>query len=199
MIQPDSWIREMAQSNGMIEPFVGTKVRTTETPSGQIRKVLSYGLSSYGYDFRMADDDIRVFVPHPHTIIDPHDFNPILLASVQPIRDMYGRCYVELPPHSFALGRTVEYWHIPEDVITICVGKSTMARCGLILNVTPFEASWKGFATLEISNTTPLTARVYLNEGIGQVLFFRGNPCEVPYGDGIYQNQEARVVLPFGG
>jgi dCTP deaminase len=194
----DREIRQLALEQGMIEPFVNQKVRQTGTSNGQMRRVISYGLSSYGYDFRMAADDVRVFVAKPHTVIDPHDFDATLLEKVQPITDLYDRVYVELPPHSFALGRTVEYWRIPIDVITVCVGKSTMARCGLVLNVTPFESGWSGYATLEISNTTPLTARVYLNEGIGQVLFFRGEACERPYGNGTYQDQGAHVVLPFG-
>jgi len=174
-IKSDSWIKRMALEKRMIEPFI----------EGQVRDgVVSYGLSSYGYDIRVADE-FKIFTNIHTTLIDPKAFDPRsfvdLKASV---------CIV--PPNSFALARTVEYFRIPRDVLTVCLGKSTYARCGIIVNVTPFEPEWEGTATLEISNTTPLPAKVYANEGISQVLFFESDEvCEVSYADraGKYQGQ----------
>ncbi|MCB9430438.1 MAG: dCTP deaminase [Ardenticatenaceae bacterium] len=180
-IKADSWIRRMAQEHGMIEPFV----------DGQVREgVISYGLSSYGYDIRVSDE-FKIFTNVHSAIVDPKNFNP------QSFIDYKGDVCI-IPPNSFVLAQTVEYFRIPRDVLTICVGKSTYARCGLIVNVTPFEPQWEGFVTLEISNTTPLPARVYANEGIAQVLFFQSDEvCEVSYADrkGKYQNQQS-IVLP---
>ena len=180
-IKADSWIRRMAQEHGMIEPFV----------DGQVREgVISYGLSSYGYDIRVSDA-FKIFTNVHSAIVDPKNFNP------QSFIDYKGDVCI-IPPNSFVLAQTVEYFRIPRDVLTICVGKSTYARCGLIVNVTPFEPQWEGFVTLEISNTTPLPARVYANEGIAQVLFFQSDEvCEVSYADrkGKYQNQQS-IVLP---
>jgi len=171
----------MAQERRMIEPFV----------DGQIRDgVISYGLSSYGYDVRVGND-FKIFTNVHSAIVDPKNFNP------QSFVDHHGDACV-IPPNSFVLAQTVEYFRIPRDVITICLGKSTYARCGLIVNVTPFEPEWEGFVTLEISNTTPLPARIYANEGIAQVLFFQANEvCEVSYADrkGKYQFQQS-IVLP---
>lgn len=170
----------MAQS-GMIEPFIESQVRTD---------VVSFGLSSYGYDIRVADE-FKVFTNINTTVIDPKSFDPRSFVDLQ--SDV---CIV--PPNSFALARTVEYFRIPRDVMTLCLGKSTYARCGIIVNVTPFEPEWEGTATLEISNTTPLPAKIYANEGIAQVLFFQSDEaCETSYRDkqGKYQAQRD-VTLP---
>ncbi len=180
-IKSDRWITRMANEHRMIEPFVETQVR-----SG----VVSYGLSSYGYDIRVADE-FKVFTNINTTVIDPKTFDP---RSFVDLKDDV--CIV--PPNSFALARTVEYFRIPRDVLTVCLGKSTYARCGIIVNVTPFEPEWEGTATLEISNTTPLPARIYANEGIAQVLFFQSDEvCAISYADkkGKYQAQQV-VTLP---
>ena len=180
-IKADKWIKKMALEHKMIVPFEDRQVRAG---------VISYGLSSYGYDIRVADE-FKVFTNINSTVVDPKNFD--------------SRSFVDLkteiciiPPNSFALAKTVEYFRIPRDVLTICVGKSTYARCGLIVNVTPFEPEWEGYVTLEISNTTPLPARVYANEGIAQVLFFQSDEmCEVSYADkkGKYQKQQG-LTLP---
>ena len=180
-IKSDSWIRRMATDRGMIEPFV----------DGQVREdVVSYGVSSYGYDIRVADE-FKIFTNINTTVIDPKSFDPRSFQDVKaPV------CIV--PPNSFALARTVEYFRIPRDGLTVCRGKSTYARCGIIVNVTPFEPEWEGTATLEISNTTPLPAKIYANEGIAQVLFFQSDEaCETSYADkkGKYQAQRL-VTLP---
>jgi len=180
-IQSDRWIREQALQHGMIEPFSEKQVR---------EGVISYGLSSYGYDLRVSDE-FKIFTNVNSAIIDPKAFDERSFVSVQAES-------VIVPPNSFALARSVEYFRIPRDVISVCVGKSTYARCGIIVNVTPFEPEWEGYVTLEISNTTPLPARVYANEGLCQILFFRGSePCEVSYADrkGKYQKQQG-IVLP---
>ena len=180
-IKPDSWIRRMARDHRMIEPFVDTQVRGT---------AISYGVSSYGYDIRVADE-FKIFTNINNTVIDPKNFDPRSFVDVK--TDV---CIV--PPNSFALARTIEYFRIPRDVLTICLGKSTYARCGIIVNVTPFEPEWEGTVTLEISNTTPLPAKIYANEGIAQVLFFQSDePCEMSYKDkkGKYQAQVG-VTLP---
>ncbi len=180
-IKADRWIRQMARDHGMIEPFV----------DGQVREgVVSYGLSSYGYDIRVADE-FKVFTNINNTVIDPKHFDPRSFVDIT--SDV---CIV--PPNSFALARTIEYFRIPRDVLTVCLGKSTYARCGIIVNVTPFEPEWEGFVTLEISNTTPLPAKIYANEGIAQVLFFQSDePCERSYADkkGKYLKQVG-VTLP---
>ena len=171
----------MALEHGMIEPFVDAQQR---------EGVVSYGLSSYGYDIRVADE-FKVFTNINSTVVDPKNFDNRSFVDVK--ADV---CII--PPNSFALAKTVEYFRIPRDVLTVCVGKSTYARCGLIVNVTPFEPEWEGFVTLEISNTTPLPARVYANEGIAQVLFFQSDEtCEVSYADkkGKYQRQQG-LTLP---
>jgi dCTP deaminase len=180
-LKSDGWIRKMALEQKMIEPFT----------DGQKRDgVISYGLSSYGYDIRVADE-YKIFTNVYSAVVDPKDFDQRSMV------DFKGEVCV-IPPNSFALARTVEYFRIPRSVLTICLGKSTYARCGIIVNVTPFEPEWEGFVTLEISNTTPLPARIYSNEGIAQVLFFEGDePCEVSYADkkGKYQKQVG-VMLP---
>jgi dCTP deaminase len=180
-IKADRWIKKMALEHGMIEPFEDRQVRAG---------VISYGLSSYGYDIRVADE-FKVFTNINSTVVDPKNFDARSFVDVK--ADL---CII--PPNSFALAKTVEYFRIPRDVLTICVGKSTYARCGLIVNVTPFEPEWEGFVTLEISNTTPLPARVYAHEGIAQVLFFQSDEvCEVSYADkkGKYQGQQG-LTLP---
>ena len=180
-IKSDIWIKRMAAEHGMIEPFVEEQVS---------EGVVSYGVSSYGYDIRVADE-FKIFTNINTTVIDPKSFDP---RSFQDLKADV--CIV--PPNSFALARTVEYFRIPRDVLTVCLGKSTYARCGIIVNVTPFEPEWEGTATLEISNTTPLPARLYANEGIAQVLFFQSDEaCRRSYADkkGKYQAQQ-EVTLP---
>ena len=178
-IQNDRWIIEQAKL-GMIEPFENSQVR---------EGVISYGVSSYGYDMRVASE-FKIFTNVLSSIIDPKNFDPKSFVEFE--GDV---CIV--PPNSFALARSVEYFRIPRDVVTITVGKSTYARCGIITNVTPFEPEWEGHVTLEISNTTPLPAKIYANEGIAQVLFFRGEPPITSYRDkkGKYQGQRG-VTLP---
>ena len=180
-MKADRWIREMCLGHRMIDPFVDSQVR---------EGAISYGLSSYGYDIRVADE-FKIFTDVNTTVVDPKSFDPRSLVDFKgPV------CMI--PPNSFALARTVEYFRIPRDVLTICVGKSTYARCGIITNVTPFEPGWEGFATLEISNTSHLPARIYANEGLAQVIFFQGDePCEVSYADkkGKYQKQTS-ITLP---
>ncbi len=174
-IKPDHWIRKMSLEHKMIEPFV----------EGQVSKgVISYGLSSYGYDIRVSDE-FKIFTNLHSAVVDPKNFDE---KSFVEIKDDY--CII--PPNSFALAKTVEYFRIPRSTVTVCVGKSTYARCGIIVNVTPFEPEWEGYVTLEISNTTPIPAKIYSNEGIAQVLFFEGDEeCEVSYADkkGKYQKQ----------
>ena len=180
-IKSDTWIKKMATEHGMIEPFVESQTRAG---------VVSYGLSSYGYDIRVADE-YKVFTNLYNTVVDPKDFDPRSFVDMK--ADI---CII--PPNSFALARTIEYFRIPRDVLTICLGKSTYARCGIIVNVTPFEPEWEGNVTIEISNTTPLPAKIYSNEGIAQVLFFQGDePPAVSYKDkkGKYQAQRG-VTLP---
>jgi len=180
-ILSDRWIRRMAQEKGMIEPFVNAQKR---------EGVISYGLSSYGYDARVGND-FKIFTNVNSSIVDPKNFDQ--QSFVDRNTDV---CVI--PPNSFALARTVEYFRIPRDVLVICVGKSTYARCGIIVNVTPLEPEWEGHVTLEFSNTTPLPAKIYANEGACQFLFLQGNePCEVSYRDkaGKYQGQRG-VTLP---
>jgi dCTP deaminase len=180
-IKPDHWIRKMALEHKMIEPFTDKQMR---------QGVVSYGVSSYGYDIRVADE-FKIFTNVYSAIVDPKNFD------VRSMVDFTGDVCI-IPPNSFALARTVEYFRIPRNILTICVGKSTYARCGIIVNVTPFEPEWEGFVTLEISNTTPLPAKIYANEGIAQVLFFQADEeCEVSYADkkGKYQKQSS-IVLP---
>ena len=180
-LKPDHWIREMARNHRMIEPF----------EDGQVRDgVISYGVSSYGYDIRVADE-FKIFTNIYSAVVDPKDFDTKSMV------DFKGDVCV-IPPNSFVLARTVEYFRIPRNVLTVCVGKSTYARCGIIVNVTPFEPEWEGYVTLEISNTTPLPAKIYANEGIAQVIFFEADEeCEVSYADkkGKYQKQQT-IELP---
>jgi dCTP deaminase len=175
-VKADRWIRRMSLDHRMIEPFEDRQVR---------EGVVSYGLSSYGYDVRIAEE-FKIFTNVNTSVVDPKRVDPASMV------DFKGPVAI-IPPNSFALGRTIEYFRIPRSVITVCVGKSTYARCGIITNVTPFEPEWEGHVTLEISNTTPLPAKIYANEGIAQVLFFESDEmCEVSYRDksGKYQAQE---------
>jgi dCTP deaminase len=180
-LKSDGWIKKMALEHKMIDPFVDSQVRAG---------VISYGVSSYGYDIRVSDE-FKIFTNVHSTIVDPKAFDTRSMVDFQgPI--------CTIPPNSFALARTIEYFRIPRSVLTICVGKSSYARCGIIVNVTPFEPEWEGFVTLEISNTTPLPARIYANEGIAQVIFLEGDEeCLISYADkkGKYQAQQT-IVLP---
>jgi dCTP deaminase len=180
-VMPDRWIRQMATERGMIEPFVETQKR---------QGVISYGLSSYGYDARVSDE-FKIFTNVDSAIVDPKQFSPDSFVTRQaPV------CII--PPNSFALAHTVEYFRIPRDILVICLGKSTYARCGIIVNVTPLEPEWEGQVTIEISNTTPLPAKIYAGEGICQFLFLQGSePCETSYADkaGKYMGQRG-VALP---
>src|SRR5882762_5526759 len=180
-IKSDRWITKMSKQHAMIEPFADRQVR---------EGVISYGVSSYGYDMRVAPE-FKIFTNALSAVVDPKRFDP--KSFVEFAGDV---CIV--PPNSFALASSIEYFRIPRNCLTICVGKSTYARCGIIVNVTPFEPEWEGFVTLEISNTTPLPAKIYANEGICQILFFQSDEvCEVSYADrkGKYQNQQG-IVLP---
>ena len=184
-IKSDKWIRRMAAEQRMIEPFEAGQVKEL-----QGRKIVSYGTSSYGYDIRCSTD-FKIFTNVNSTIIDPKAFDEKSFV------DYRGDVCI-IPPNSFALARTVEYFRIPRSVLTICLGKSTYARCGIIVNVTPLEPEWEGYVTLEISNTTPLPARIYANEGMAQVLFFESDEdCSISYKDkqGKYQAQVG-VTLP---
>ena len=174
-VKADRWIEQMARENGLIDPFEAVQVS---------EGVISYGISSYGYDLRVSDE-YKIFTNVNSQLVDPKSFDPSSLV------DFKGSVCI-VPPNSFALARSVEYFRIPGDIMALCVGKSTYARCGIIVNVTPFEPGWEGFATIEISNTTPLPAKIYSFEGICQVLFFEGNePCRTSYRDrnGKYQGQ----------
>ncbi len=184
-IKSDRWIRQMAETQGMIEPFEPGQVR--ENASGRI---VSYGTSSYGYDVRCSDE-FKIFTNINSVIVDPKAFDESSFVDVQS-----DSCVI--PPNSFALARTIEFFRIPRTVLTICLGKSTYARCGIIVNVTPLEPEWEGHVTLEFSNTTPLPARIYANEGVAQMLFLESDePCETSYRDrgGKYQGQTG-VTLP---
>ena len=184
-IKSDRWIREMALADAMIEPFEAEQVSSVEG-----RAIVSYGTSSYGYDIRCSRE-FKIFTNINSAVVDPKAFDESSFVEFE------GDVCI-IPPNSFALAKTVEYFRIPRDVLTVCVGKSTYARCGLIVNVTPFEPEWEGFVTLEISNTTPLPAKVYSNEGIAQVLFFQSDEmCEMSYADkkGKYQGQQG-LTLP---
>ena len=180
-VMPDSWIREKARNDGMIDPFVDRQTRNG---------AISFGLSSYGYDARVSNE-FKIFTNVDNALVDPKEFSD--KSFVERDTDV---CII--PPNSFVLARTVEYFRIPRDILVICLGKSTYARCGIIVNVTPLEPEWDGHVTLEFSNTTPLPAKVYANEGVAQMLFFESDEeCEVSYADrgGKYQGQRG-VTLP---
>src|SRR5512132_838543 len=185
MIKSDKWIRRMAAEHRMIEPFEPRQVREVGG-----HKIVSYGTSSYGYDIRCSTE-FKIFTNINSTIVDPKSFDEKSFV------DFRGDVCI-IPPNSFALARTVEYFRVPRNVLVVCLGKSTYARCGIIVNVTPLEPEWEGIVTLEVSNTTPLPAKIYANEGIAQMLFFESDEdCEVSYADkkGKYQAQ-TRLTLP---
>ena len=184
-IKSDKWIRRMSEEFGMIDPFEPNQIKEA---NGQ--RIISYGTSSYGYDIRCANE-FKIFTNINSTIVDPKNFDPKNFVTVE------DDCCI-IPPNSFALARTVEYFRIPRNVLTVCLGKSTYARCGIIVNVTPFEPEWEGYVTLEFSNTTPLPAKIYAGEGVAQVLFFESDGvCETSYKDrnGKYMGQTG-VTLP---
>ncbi len=184
-LQSDRWIRKMALEHKMIEPFMDGQVRELNG-----KKLVSYGLSSYGYDLRVAEE-FKVFTNVYNTIVDPKNFNANAFVDIK------GETCI-IPPNSFALARSVEYFRIPRNVLTLCIGKSTYARCGIIVNVTPFEPEWEGYVTLEISNTTPLPAKIYAGEGLAQVLFLVSpDTCETSYADrqGKYMHQ-MEITVP---
>ncbi len=185
-LQCDKWIRKKATEEGMIVPFVNGLVREEDG-----KKIVSYGLSSFGYDLRVSDK-FKVFTNINNSIVDPKNFDESAFVDV-----VADECII--PPNSFALAKSVEFFRIPRDVLTLCIGKSTYARCGIIVNVTPFEPGWEGYVTLEISNTTPLPAKIYANEGLAQVLFYQGaEEPEVSYADrgGKYMGQ-VEITLPL--
>jgi len=184
-IKSDKWIRQMARKHDLITPFEATQIKKNAQGEG----VVSYGLSSYGYDIRCANE-FKIFTNINSSIVDPKNFCPDSFV------DFKGDVCI-IPPNSFALARTVEYFKIPRNVLTICLGKSTYARCGIIVNVTPFEPEWEGYVTLEFSNTTPLPAKIYAGEGVAQVIFLESDEvCEVSYADraGKYQKQTGVTV-----
>ena len=185
-IKADKWIRRMSESSNMIEPFEAGQVRVDKNNE----RIVSYGTSSYGYDVRCASE-FKIFTNINHAIVDPKAFDTNSFVDLQS-----DTCII--PPNSFALARTIEYFRIPRNVLTVCLGKSTYARCGIIVNVTPLEPEWEGHVTLEFSNTTPLPAKIYANEGVAQMLFFESDEiCETSYADrgGKYQGQKG-VTLP---
>ena len=191
-IRSDRWIRRMAEQHGMIEPYEPGQVKFADKGGVTGQRIVSYGTSSYGYDVRCASE-FKVFTNINSTIVDPKSFDPKSFVDV-----VGEECII--PPNSFALARTVEYFRIPRDVLVVCLGKSTYARCGIIVNVTPLEPEWEGHVTLEFSNTTPLPARIYANEGVAQMLFYKADGddvCETSYRDrgGKYQGQRG-VTLP---
>jgi len=180
-LKADSWIRKMALEQDMIKPFSETQVSDS---------IISYGLSSYGYDVTLSNE-FKIFTNALETLIDPKDFSTKLFID-------HKAPYCIVPPNSIILGKTIEYFRIPRNVLTLCIGKSTYARCGIFVNVTPFEPEWEGHVTIEISNLTPLPVKVYAGEGIAQIIFFEGDDqCEVTYADrkGKYQGQK-NIVLP---
>jgi len=191
MIKNDTWITEAARA-GMIDPFEPTLISETEN-----RKVLSFGLSSYGYDIRLSPKDFRIFRHIPGTVIDPKAFNPANLESVPLHEDAHGKYFI-LPAHSYGLGVALEALKIPDSISVLCIGKSTYARVGCIANLTPAEAGWEGHLTLEFSNASHADCRIYADEGIVQLLFFEGEPCETSYAKrkGKYQDQQQEVTLP---
>jgi dCTP deaminase len=187
-ILPDREIARLAVDELMIEPFIDHKMRHVDG-----RGIISKGLTSFGYDISIAQE-AKVFVPFPGERINPKRFSPRLVVEPDWVTDEDGTWF-ELPPNSFTLMRTVEFFRIPKDVMAICMGKSTYARCGQILNTTPFEPGWRGYVTLEMSNSTSSPVQIFAGEGIGQVLFFRGPQPDNGYGQGKYQDQRAEITL----
>lgn len=193
-VMSDRWIKKMALEHKLITPFEPDQIRVNYT-EGRRCDVISYGTSSFGYDIRVGTK-FKVFTNVFNTVIDPKAFDPRSFVDID--TEVEGKDHILVPPNSFVLAKTVEWFEIPRNILTICLGKSTYARCGIIVNVTPFEPEWRGNATLEFSNTTPLPAKIYANEGVAQVIFLEGNePCETSYSDrkGKYQDQ-VEVTLP---
>lgn len=199
MLKNDEWILEQAQQ-GMITPFESRLVRRVEEKDGELSviglPVISYGLSSYGYDLRLSDVDFKIFRHIPGKIVDPKKFNPNNLESVELHSDETGKYFI-LPAHSYGLGVSMERLQIPANITCIFIGKSTYARCGLIWNLTPGESMWEGYLTLEVSNSSSADCKIYANEGVVQALFLEGKPCKTTYNDraGKYQNQPQEIVL----
>jgi dCTP deaminase len=196
VIKNDIWITEMAQK-GMISPFESSLIRKLQPDSSVACKpVISYGLSSYGYDIRLSGAEFRIFRHIPGTVIDPKNFNPQNLESTQLHTDESGSYFI-LPAHSYGLGVALEKLQVPENITVICIGKSTYARCGIIANLTPAEAAWRGHLTLEFSNSSSADCRIYANEGVVQLLFLEGEPCAVSYETrrGKYQDQLEIVTI----
>jgi len=191
MIKNDIWIRAQAEQ-GMITPFEPQLIRRVEDQA-----IISFGLSSFGYDIRLSPADFRIFRHIPGTVVDPKQFNPHNLEQTQLHTDQDGSYFI-LPAHSYGLGVALEKLDVPDNVIIVCLGKSTYARCGIIANTTPAEAAWRGHLTLEFSNSSSADCRIYANEGIVQLLFFEGDPCSVSYAtrQGKYQDQPLSVTLP---
>ena len=194
MIKNDAWINTMADE-GMIEPFEPQLVRRMDL-NGTNVPVISYGLSSFGYDIRLSPKEFRIFRHIPGTVIDPKHFNPNNLELTHLQTDEHGSYFI-LPAHSYGLGVALERLAIPDNITTICIGKSTYARCGIIANLTPAEAGWRGYLTLEFSNSSSADCRIYANEGVVQLLFLEGDPCQVSYEtrQGKYQDQAEMVTL----
>lgn len=196
MIKNDAWIKQAADK-GLIEPFEPSLVRRISLhPNQAPTSVISYGLSSYGYDIRLSPNDFRIFRHVPGTVIDPKRFNPANLEAVDLQQDDSGSYFI-LPAHSYGLGVALERLQMPNNITTICIGKSTYARCGIIANLTPAEAGWRGYLTLEFSNSSSADCRIYANEGVVQLLFLEGEPCEVSYETrrGKYQDQPEAVTI----
>ncbi|MDJ0626043.1 MAG: dCTP deaminase [Candidatus Caenarcaniphilales bacterium] len=194
MIKNDKWIRQMASENRLIQPFEERLISKVE----QKNPVLSYGLSSYGYDIRLSEKEFWIFKHIPGTVVDPKNFNPNNLEKTELIHDpQNGSQYFILPAHSYGLGVAVEKLVMPENVACIAIGKSTYARCGIIANTTPAEPGWVGHLTLEFSNSSGADCKIYANEGVVQLLFFEGDPCEISYADraGKYQKQDEKVTI----
>ena len=194
MIKNDAWINTMA-NEGMISPFEPTLVRRMDLNGTNI-PVISYGLSSFGYDIRLSPKEFRIFRHIPGTVIDPKHFNPENLELTRLQEDAHGSYFI-LPAHSYGLGVALERLAIPDNITTICIGKSTYARCGIIANLTPAEAGWRGYLTLEFSNSSSADCRIYANEGVVQLLFLEGDPCQISYEtrQGKYQDQAEMVTL----
>ncbi|MGB3493633.1 MAG: dCTP deaminase [Elainellaceae cyanobacterium] len=197
MIKNDTWITQMA-ANGLISPFEPSLVRAVESSdaANSSRPVISYGLSSYGYDLRLSPAEFRIFRHIPGKVVDPKNFNPDNLEATSLHKDESGEFFI-LPAHSYGLGVALEKLSLPDYITVICIGKSTYARCGIIANLTPAEAAWRGHLTLEFSNSSSADCRIYANEGIVQLLFLEGEPCQVSYETrrGKYQDQPETVTL----
>lgn len=194
MIKNDKWIKEMAIKKELLQPFEEKLISKIEEKN---IKVLSYGLSSYGYDIRLSEKEFWVFRHIPGTVVDPKKFNPKNLEKAELMIDEDGSKYFVLPAHSYGLGVAIEKLNMPENVTCIAIGKSTYARCGIIANTTPAEAGWKGHLTLEFSNSSGADCKIYAEEGIVQLLFFEGEPCQISYAkrSGKYQNQSENVTI----